>query len=98
MIVLRDQRFTAIVFTEPQCCGSSATMATIPSRPGRAPRWRRKLALLARSRRLVAMVEISTLLIMLAMTALTWFALGHWTSPERPLSPPFVALLLVANL
>jgi len=73
-------------------------MATIQARPGRSPRWRRRLALLTRSRRLVAVVEISTLLFMLAMTSLTWFALSNWTSPERPLSPPLVALLLVTNL
>ena len=54
--------------------------------------------MLTRSRRLVALLEIATLIVMLAMTVLTWFALRHWTSPERPLSPPFVALLLVANL
>ena len=64
----------------------------------RPPRWRRRLTLLMRTRGAVALAEAGTLLLMAAMMAITWLIIANNGHSQRSLSPPVVALLLVANL
>ena len=66
---------------------------TIRSRP----RWRRRFSLLFRSRRLVVMGEPLAIVVLLAVAGITYSILIHG-SPDRPLPPFLVALLLVGNL
>ncbi|MET0271142.1 MAG: ATP-binding protein [Sphingomonas sp.] len=61
-----------------------------------APRWMRRFALI-RQRRLVALAEIATLFVAIAVGFLTYKVVSAGDS-TRLLSPPVVALLLVANL
>ena len=73
-------------------------MEASPERRRRgSPRWRRRLAVLMRPRRVVAAIEIGTLLLMIGVLAITYLIVARG-APERPLSPSVVALLLVSNL
>ena len=71
--------------------------ASFPRIPTRAPRWRRRLVLLGRRTGAVAALEVLTALAMAGMLVVAWVALRHG-APQRPLSPPIVALLLIGNL
>ncbi|WP_420542860.1 ATP-binding protein [Sphingomonas naphthae] len=51
-----------------------------------------------RRARVMPAVEIATVIVMAAMMVLAWRATAGAGAPQRPLSPPMVALLLVANL
>jgi two-component system nitrogen regulation sensor histidine kinase NtrY len=63
----------------------------------RAPRWRRTLSVIYRRSRYMPVVELLTLLAAIAIGAGTYFILEGQAS-NRPLTPPLVALLLIANL
>ena len=63
----------------------------------RRPRWRRRL-LLWRRRGLVAALELMTLAIAVAVFTGSYFIVTGGQYPSRLLTPPLVALLLVANL
>jgi two-component system nitrogen regulation sensor histidine kinase NtrY len=62
------------------------------------PRWRRRLAVLMGRRRLVPLIEATTLIATLAIVMASYFIVTGEGSPQRLLTPPIVALLLVANL
>lgn len=73
----------------------SPSEGTIQSRS--RPRWRRRVSLLFRSPRLLALGEPVALAVLLAVAAITYSILAHG-SPDRTLDPFLVALLLVGNL
>ncbi|HMI19114.1 MAG TPA: ATP-binding protein [Sphingomonas sp.] len=58
---------------------------------------RRRIGLLFRSRRILAIGEPLTVAAMIGVAAITYSILNHGT-PDRPLNPFLVALLLVGNL
>lgn len=60
--------------------------------------WRMRWALIRGNPRLASFVEIGTLLIFLAIVIITYFIISGQDQPDRLLTPPLVALLLVANL
>ena len=67
----------------------------------RRPRWRRRLALLLRGSRAMALIELATFIAFLGMIAIAYAALSTGNTPglpQRPLTPPIVALLLIGNL
>lgn len=66
--------------------------------PRRASAWRRRLPLLLRHGRLAALVECVTLALFLGMAGLTYRLLSNNGGSYALLTPPIVALLLVANL
>ncbi|MFD1105768.1 sensor histidine kinase [Sphingobium olei] len=70
--------------------------ATTVSR--RMSAWRRRMPLLLRSQRLAAVVEAVTLALFLGMAGLTYHLLSGSGQSYALLTPPIVALLLVANL
>jgi two-component system nitrogen regulation sensor histidine kinase NtrY len=72
----------------------TATLADPAPRP---PRWRRKLTVAARRSRYMPAVELLTLLLAVGIAAASYFVLVEQPA-DRPLTPPLVALLLVANL
>ncbi|WP_254602086.1 sensor histidine kinase NtrY-like [Sphingomonas bacterium] len=59
---------------------------------------RRRLTLLLRGRRIMALAELAAVAIMIVMAAVAYAALSHGQAPQRPLKPPVVALLLIGNL
>jgi two-component system nitrogen regulation sensor histidine kinase NtrY len=61
-------------------------------------RWRRKLVVLFRRRHLMPFVEAATLIAVITIAAGSYLIITGKGSPERFLTPPVVALLLVANL
>lgn len=66
--------------------------------PKRAPAWRRQLPAFLRHGRLAALVEAFTLALFLGMAGLTYYMLSGNGQSYTLLTPPIVALLLVANL
>ena len=66
--------------------------------PRRAPAWRRRLPPFLRGGRLAALVEAVTFAIFVGMAALTYRLLSGSGESYTLLTPPIVALLLVANL
>jgi len=64
----------------------------------RQPRWRRRLAVVQRRGGYFFLIEVATVLAALAIFAGSWAIVSHSGKPERLLTPPVVALLLVANL
>lgn len=64
----------------------------------RVPAWRRHLPPFLRRRRLAALVEAVTLGLFLGMGVLTYWLLSSSGQSYALLTPPIVALLLVANL
>ena len=63
----------------------------------RTSRWRRRLGLIFRSRRILAVGEPLAIAALLLMGGITWSILNHG-SPDRPLPPVLVASLLVGIL
>jgi two-component system nitrogen regulation sensor histidine kinase NtrY len=61
------------------------------------PRWQRRLAIVARRSRLLPIVELIALVALMAMLTVTYFVVTD-ERPEALLTPPTVALLLVATL
>ena len=66
--------------------------------PKRASAWRRNLSLAIRNGRLAALVEAVTLALFVGMAGLTYHILSGSGESYTLLTPPIVALLLVANL
>ena len=66
--------------------------------PRRAPAWRRLIPPFLRGGRLAALVEGVTLALFLGMAGLTYYLLSGSGQSYTLLTPPIVALLLVANL
>lgn len=61
------------------------------------PRWRRTLGVISRRSRYMPAVELATLLLAIGIAVGSYFLLENQPA-DRPLTPPLVALLLVANL
>jgi len=61
-------------------------------------RWRRQFAILVRRRRFMPAVELLTLAVAVAIGIGSYFIIAGEGSPQKLLTPPLVALLLVANL
>ncbi|MES2156752.1 MAG: ATP-binding protein [Pseudomonadota bacterium] len=64
----------------------------------RASAWRRKLPPFLRKGRLASLIEITVLALFLGVAGLTWHLLSGGGQSYSLLTPPIVALLLVANL
>jgi two-component system nitrogen regulation sensor histidine kinase NtrY len=62
------------------------------------PRWRRRLSVALRRSRIVPLVELLTVLALIAMVTVSYFIVTEQGRPGALLTPPMVALLLVANL
>ncbi|CAA9517604.1 MAG: Nitrogen regulation protein NtrY, partial [uncultured Sphingomonadaceae bacterium] len=62
------------------------------------PRWRRRLSIVLRRSRFVPMIEIGTVLALLAMVTVSYFIITRQGDPDSLLTPQLVAMLLVANL
>jgi two-component system nitrogen regulation sensor histidine kinase NtrY len=76
----------------------AAQAPTSSSSMDRRPRWRRRLAVLQRRGVLIGAVEILTVIAALAISVGSWAYISRSGSPETLMTPPLVALLLVANL
>jgi two-component system, NtrC family, nitrogen regulation sensor histidine kinase NtrY len=63
----------------------------------RPPRWRRTLSVIARRSRYMPAVELLTLLLAMGIAVGSYFILRD-QPVNRPMTPPLIALLLVANL
>jgi two-component system, NtrC family, nitrogen regulation sensor histidine kinase NtrY len=62
------------------------------------PRWRRRIAVMMRRSRWVAVAEIAIVALLLIVLAASWLIITRTGNPESPLSPELVAGLVVANL
>jgi two-component system, NtrC family, nitrogen regulation sensor histidine kinase NtrY len=62
------------------------------------PRWRRRLAVAFGRRRFIALVEAGTVVALIVMAVISYLVITKQSSPDKPMSPALVALLLVANL
>ena len=62
------------------------------------PRWRRLLQVGVRRRRIFPLIEAATLLVLIAMAAISYVIVTRQGDGETLLTPPLVAALLVANL
>ncbi len=62
------------------------------------PRWRRRLSVALRRSRLVSFVEIGTVVAVIVVAIASYFIATRQGSPAAPLTPPAVAMLMVANL
>jgi two-component system nitrogen regulation sensor histidine kinase NtrY len=76
----------------------AAQASTSSTSVDRRPRWRRRFAVLQRRGALMRAVEILTGIAALAISVGSWAYISQAGSPETLLTPPLVALLLVANL
>jgi two-component system, NtrC family, nitrogen regulation sensor histidine kinase NtrY len=61
-------------------------------------RWRRRLAVMVRRRRFISLIEILSVVALIAMVTISYFIVTQQGSPQSLLTPPMVAMLLVANL
>jgi two-component system nitrogen regulation sensor histidine kinase NtrY len=62
------------------------------------PRWRRRLSVALRRSRIVPMIELLTVLALIGTVTVSYFIVSEQGRPGALLTPPMVALLLVANL
>ena len=62
------------------------------------PRWRRRLSVALRRNRFIALLEILSVVALIAMVTISYFIVTQQGSPQALLTPPMVAMLLVANL
>jgi two-component system nitrogen regulation sensor histidine kinase NtrY len=62
------------------------------------PRWRRNLTVIYRRSRFMPVVEVLTFLTAIAVGVVSYFIITGGQESERLLTPPVVALLLIANL
>lgn len=60
--------------------------------------WFRRLSVITRRRRMLPRIEFATFLIMLIVAVASYMILTTGLSKTQPVTPPMVALLLVANL
>jgi len=72
--------------------------AELPISYDHKPRWRRRLSVALRRSRLVAYIEIAALVTWVAVLAISYFIITGRGSPQALLTPPMVAMLMVANL
>jgi len=72
-------------------------MTVAPAQITRAPRWRRTLSVIRRRSRYMPAVELLTLMLAIGIGVASYYVLRDQPS-DQPLTPPLVALLLVANL
>ncbi|WP_431871265.1 sensor histidine kinase [Allosphingosinicella sp.] len=62
------------------------------------PRWRRRLSVALRRSRFITLLEIMSVVALVAMITISYFIITEQGSPQSLLTPPTVAMLLVANL
>src|SRR4051794_14192401 len=62
------------------------------------PRWRRRMTVMARRYRLARFLEMLTVVALLAIAGISYWIVKDEGAPGTLLSPPTVAILLVANL
>ena len=62
------------------------------------PRWRRRLSVAVQRSRLIPYIEIGTVIAVLAVAIGSYLVATRQGDPESPLTPPTVAMLMVANL
>ncbi|MEA3060846.1 MAG: two-component system, NtrC family, nitrogen regulation sensor histidine kinase NtrY, partial [Sphingomonadales bacterium] len=72
--------------------------AAAPIKAESRPRWRRRLAVAIHRSRFVPLLELLTLLALIAIAGASYFIIRGQGSPSSLLSPPTVAGMLVANL
>jgi len=72
-------------------------MSSLQGALRRTSRWRRRLGLIFRSRRILAVGEPLAIVALLIMGGITWWIVSHG-SPNRPLDPFIVASLLLGIL
>ena len=72
--------------------------AEVPIVPETRPRWRRRLSVALRRNRHIALLEILSVVALIAMVTISYFIVTQQGSPQALLTPPMVAILLVANL
>jgi two-component system nitrogen regulation sensor histidine kinase NtrY len=72
--------------------------AEAPVRIEAKPRWRRQLLVLFRRSRFVPFLEVGAVLALIVMAVISYFVVLAQARSETLLTPPMVALLLVANL
>lgn len=73
-------------------------IAIAPTDVEMRPRWRRRLSVALRRSPLVPLVEIAALVLLVATMAVSYFIVTRQGDPQALLTPPLVAVLLVANL
>jgi len=62
------------------------------------PRWRRRISVILRRRRVAPLLEIVALIALAAALAISYFVVDSRNSSQQLLTPPVAAALLVANL
>nr|WP_295374606.1 PAS domain-containing sensor histidine kinase [uncultured Sphingosinicella sp.] len=62
------------------------------------PRWRRRLLIAVKRSRFIPLIEIGTVVALIAMATISYFIITEQGTPQSLLTPPLVAMLLVANL
>ncbi len=62
------------------------------------PRWWRRLSIALRRSPFIPLLEVGALVALVAMIVVSYFVLTGQSSPQPLLTPPMVAMLLVANL
>ncbi|HEY5722783.1 MAG TPA: PAS domain-containing sensor histidine kinase [Allosphingosinicella sp.] len=72
--------------------------AEIPIASEARPRWRRRLSVAMQRSRLIPFVEIGTVIAVLVVAIASYLIATRQGQPESPLTPPTVAMLMVANL
>ncbi|HYE29537.1 MAG TPA: ATP-binding protein [Allosphingosinicella sp.] len=72
--------------------------AEAPIRIDTKPRWRRRLTVAIRRSPIMPLVEIAAVAALLIMATVSYFVVAREGAPEKLLSPPTVAALLVATL
>ena len=71
--------------------------AAIPVESPRS-RWRRRISILMRRRRLVPLLEVIAIVALIAAIAISYSIIRDHAASQSPLKPPVAAALLVANL
>jgi two-component system nitrogen regulation sensor histidine kinase NtrY len=72
--------------------------AAAPIKAESRPRWRRRLTVAIHRSRFVPLLELFTLIALIAIAGASYFIIRREGSPGSLLSPPTVAVMLVANL
>ncbi len=62
------------------------------------PRFIRRLSVIARRSRLIPLLELLSVVALIAMVSISYFIITEQGTPQSLLTPPMVAMLLVANL
>jgi two-component system nitrogen regulation sensor histidine kinase NtrY len=62
------------------------------------PRWRRRLSVAMRRSRLIPYIEIGTVIAVIVVAIASYLIATRQGQPGAPLTPPTVAMLMVANL